>query len=460
MNQATTSLAKLALSVFFITVLASCGGGGGGSSTTTYSGQFIDAPTKGLTYTASPSGLTGTTDANGTFKFQASDMVSFAIPTSSGSISIGVQSPPTPASSTESAIVHVSTMDNANQVAQTLQSLGGTGSVIDVSNVALTSTEKTQINDYIASGAVTTLPPKLTVNAGDALFNAMSSLGNLPVKTNSTSVSGLLSGNVVVHTGVINAKLALGDWAGRTIKLPIDEISYFKSDKTMWTLCVNSPWIDSQNSNNQGRLCGADGIIQTGSWAVPTGSTNAFTITNSNYPNFLDTVTFVDVNAKQGLYTDSEPNAYDTVQSFTGFGQYIFMSNTWNKSYLAGATYYVGGADQCTDGIIKFVYNSDATTYVQNCKTARVDGGSNTAVTGGTLADVSGIPGLAKITATDATVMYVGVAEGSTPKSGRSILVKPGDQQCGTSGTVTINGQSKTRSLSHCGSIKIVTYFN
>jgi hypothetical protein len=67
---------------------------------------------------------------------------------------------------------------------------------------------------------------------------------------------------------------------------------------------------------------------------------------------------------------------------------------------------------------------------------------------------------LAKITATDGTVMYVGVAEGSTPKSGRSILVKVGDQQCGTSGTVTINGQSKTRSLSHCGSIKIVTYFN
>ena len=50
MNQATTSFAKFALSVFFLAVLASCGGGGGGgSSTTTYSGQFIDAPTKGLT---------------------------------------------------------------------------------------------------------------------------------------------------------------------------------------------------------------------------------------------------------------------------------------------------------------------------------------------------------------------------------------------------------------------------
>lgn len=444
--------------------LVSCGGGGGGgSSVTTYSGQFIDAPTKGLTYTASPSGLTGTTDANGTFKFQAGDVVSFAIPTSSGAISIGVHSPATPASSSESAIVHVSTMDNANEVAQTLQSLGGTGNVIDVSNVTLTSIEKTQINDYITSGAVTTPPAKLTVSSGDALSNAMSSLGNLPAKANSTSLSTLLSGNVVVHTGVINAIIASGQTTN-TIKLLNNEISYFKNDKTMWTLCVNSPWIDSQNTNTQGNLCQVEGVTQKGNWAVPNGLTNAFTLTDPNNPTFLNTVTFKDVNAKQGLYTDSEPNAFGnafgTVTSFTGYGQYIFMSNTWNKSFLAGAIYYVGGADQCTDGIQKFVYNSEATSFVQNCKTARVDGGSNTAIPGGTLSDVSGMPGLAKITATDGAVMYVGVAQGSTPKSGRSILVKVGDQQCGTAGTVNVNGQNKARSLSHCGSIKILSYFN
>jgi hypothetical protein len=460
MNQATTSFAKFALSVSFVVTLAACGGGGGGgggaSSSTTYSGQFIDAPTKGLTYTSSPSGLTGTTDANGTFRFQAGDVVSFVVPTSSGAISIGVYSPPTPASSTDSAIVHVSTMDNATQVAQTLQALGGTSSVIDVSNVNLTSTEKNQINDYIASGAVTTLPPKLTVSAGDALFNAMASLGNLPAKTNSTSLSSLLSGNVVVHMGVINAKFASGGWAGRTIRLPIDEISYFKRDNTMMTLCINSPWIDSQNSSDQGKLCDVDGITQTGNWAVPTGSTNAFTSTLIKYPSFLDTVTFKDVNARQGLYTDSQPNAFGDMQSFTGAGQYLFMSNTWNKSFLAGTIYYTGGWDQCTDGIMKFVYNSDATSFVQSCKTARVDGAPNTPIAGGTLSDVTGIPGLAKITTPDGTEMYVGVAEGSTPKSGRSILVKPGDKQCGTSGTV--NGQR--RSLSRCGSIKIVTYFN
>ena len=105
---------------------------------------------------------------------------------------------------------------------------------------------------------------------------------------------------------------------------------------------------------------------------------------------------------------------------------------------------------------MKFVYNSDATSFVQSCKTARVDGASNTPIPGGTLADVSGIPGLAKLTAIDGTVSYAGVAAGSTPTRGRAILMKPGDQQCGTSGSV--NGQP--RSLSRCGSIKIVTYNN
>ena len=52
MNQATTSLAKLTLSVFFITVLASCGGGGGGSSTTSLSGSISQgAPIAGAKIT-------------------------------------------------------------------------------------------------------------------------------------------------------------------------------------------------------------------------------------------------------------------------------------------------------------------------------------------------------------------------------------------------------------------------
>ena len=432
----------------------------GGDSNTTYFGQFIDAPTKGLVYTSSPSGLSGTTDDKGAFKFKAGDTVSFAIPTTSGNIAIGVYSPPTPTSTTDSSIVHVSIMDNGSLVAQTLQSLGGTGSMIDLSKITLTTTEKIQIADFIASGAITPLPAKLTINEGEALFNAMASLNNLATKTNTTSLSALLNGSVIVHTGVMNLTLDSDNWAGKTIKLLGNEISFFKSDNTVWSICVNAPWIDTTIPSSRGNICRQQGIFKSGGWSVPTGSTNSVDITDSMYPSFLDTVTFRDINSKHGLYTSSQPNAFDVVKNFTGFGAYLFMSNTWNKSYLAGATYYVGGFDQCTDGIGKFVYNNDATSFVQNCKTARIDGGSNTATVGGTLSNVTEIPGLAKITFSDGSLAYVGVAAGSTQKSGRSILMKPGDSLCGTGETEAVNGQKQTRSLSRCGSIKIVTYNN
>ncbi len=59
----------------------SCGGGGsdsGSTTTTTLTGQFVDAPVAGLQYTTS-SGLTGTTDENGYFKYRAGDTVTFKL---------------------------------------------------------------------------------------------------------------------------------------------------------------------------------------------------------------------------------------------------------------------------------------------------------------------------------------------------------------------------------------------
>jgi hypothetical protein len=445
--------------ISMVVILFGCGGGGSSSPVasgpTTYSGQFIDAPTKGLLYSASPSGLTGTTDASGTFKFQAGDVVSFEIPTSGGSIPIGVHSPATPSSSTETSILHVSTMDNGTQVAQTLQSLGGTGSVIDVSNVKLTADEKTQFATYISSGATSQLPAKLTVSQADALFNAMASLGNLPSKINVSSLASLLSGSVVVHTGVLTAIIDNGTKPEPSVKLLNNSVSYLKSDNTVWNVCINSPWIDTTFPSDGGNNCGKTVIEQEGKWAVPSGSTNSVTTTKLSSPNFLNTVTFKDINSKQGLFTNSQPNQDDKVKSFTGYGQYIFMSNTWNKSFLAGTTYYANGFNQCTDGIFKSEYSKDATTVNVSCKISRVDGAANTPTPGGTLSDVKEIPGLAKMTLPDGSISYIGVAVGSTEKSGRSIMIKVGDNLCGTAGTEG----GKKRSLDHCGSINIVTYF-
>jgi len=63
------------------------GGDPGGDSGPTgdSEGFFIDSGVEGLTYTASPSGLTGTTDADGRYEYNAGDTITFSI----GSIVLG-----------------------------------------------------------------------------------------------------------------------------------------------------------------------------------------------------------------------------------------------------------------------------------------------------------------------------------------------------------------------------------
>lgn len=79
-------LAAVSLSV----ALAGCGGGGGGGSddgggtpvTGSQTGVFTDAPVNGLTYVASPSGVTGVTGDNGTdggFRYEPGDTVTFTL---------------------------------------------------------------------------------------------------------------------------------------------------------------------------------------------------------------------------------------------------------------------------------------------------------------------------------------------------------------------------------------------
>ncbi|HTY03648.1 MAG TPA: alkaline phosphatase PhoX [Rhodocyclaceae bacterium] len=64
--------------------LVACGGGSGGSGSTRSTGTFIDSPVKGLYYEASPSGASGTTDADGKFDYYAGDTVRFYVGGKSG----------------------------------------------------------------------------------------------------------------------------------------------------------------------------------------------------------------------------------------------------------------------------------------------------------------------------------------------------------------------------------------
>lgn len=78
------SFKKGSLAVFLLLaalmVLGGCGGGGGGGSNddpANLTGKFIDGPVLGLGYSCSPSGLAGTTNSSGEFKYKAGDDVKF-----------------------------------------------------------------------------------------------------------------------------------------------------------------------------------------------------------------------------------------------------------------------------------------------------------------------------------------------------------------------------------------------
>ena len=53
------------------------GGGGTPSVAAPLQGVFVDSPVQGLGYSATPSGLSGLTDANGQFNYNPGDTVTF-----------------------------------------------------------------------------------------------------------------------------------------------------------------------------------------------------------------------------------------------------------------------------------------------------------------------------------------------------------------------------------------------
>ena len=72
-----------ALGLISLLAIGACssGGDGGGGGTppaaAPLQGVFVDSPVQGLGYSATPSGLSGLTDANGQFNYNPGDTVTF-----------------------------------------------------------------------------------------------------------------------------------------------------------------------------------------------------------------------------------------------------------------------------------------------------------------------------------------------------------------------------------------------
>jgi hypothetical protein len=113
-------------------LLAACGGGSSSteSEKPLSSATFVDSPVQGLYYSTS-SGVTGTTDAAGTFKFSPGDTVSFKFGGSNG-LEIATTAP------TANSPIFVADLPGGVQVAQVLQSFdtgGSPNTKLDVSKI-------------------------------------------------------------------------------------------------------------------------------------------------------------------------------------------------------------------------------------------------------------------------------------------------------------------------------------
>jgi hypothetical protein len=130
---------KKNLTLLTLAVLSACGGGGGGSSDATSSGTFINSPTKGIKYSASPSGLSGTTDEDGTYSYKSGDTVTFSLDLGASTVTLG--STASPSATTSVLSLTVPNGGDPLAVSQVLETLdkGTKDGKMDVSNISLSA---------------------------------------------------------------------------------------------------------------------------------------------------------------------------------------------------------------------------------------------------------------------------------------------------------------------------------
>jgi hypothetical protein len=371
----------------------------------TAAGVFIDAPTRGLSYVASPSGLSGTTDATGAFSFQAGDTVSFTLGAgSAGSLSIGSVIPSVPSSG--AAKLFVLALNNGVQVAQVLQSLNhGSASAMNVSGLTLPAQDLSNLNNYIASGG-TALPVSVSTdvqmlaqaqvnsNASSAGYTFVASGGASVTATlaalqqtltqlgttSGVDLSTVLPGKVVFHQGI-----STGDSQENY------GITYFNSNGTVANV--------SNNPNDP-------------TSATYTTSSNILTL---NQPGgLIDTITISYIDSLQGLWIDSASGGT------TGAGSYVFLQS-WKPSDIAGKTLTLTGSlGECGGVPLQIVINATGANFTANCSGSTVQRGI------GTVAAAASIPGV--IVFTDSTapaaVHYAGLVAGGTVASGSVAVVE------------------------------------
>jgi len=437
---------------FPLIALVACGGGGGGGSgtspaTSSYTGQYIDAPVKGLSYIASPSGLKGTMDDNGNFSFQAGDTVSFNVVTPGGNIAVGSVAPATPVSQSTTVPISVMAMSGGTQIAQTLQSLGGTGASIDVSSTnpkvaaVVSAADVTSVNNFVSSGGATTPPAAVvTVQSTTAFTNAMASLSNLSTASPTPqTLNSVFNGSTSFHAGPMTT-VTINNKADSTFTIINSGISYAKSDGSSYNICISSPIIANPSKYKFQDFCVSknNSLVDTTTekWAIDSTS-NKINFTSSGSTTV---VTLPVIDNTTGIY-NLAVNSTDG-SSWKGTGLFYMVSTSFSPSYFAGKTVTVSGDSKCSDGYMNYSMSSDGASYTKSCKTSAASGVTFVSSIGKITA-IKEIPGVLQFTDSGAsTSTYVGQINGGTISAGRFAGAVLGDSTCYTSSTGSCGGVS------------------
>lgn len=441
-------------------LLAACGGGGSSSSSTTTppsSAVLNDAPVKGVCYSASPSGLSGTTDAAGAYQFQPGDNVSFWIDVSgtacgttpanrlsTTAIALGSVIPGTATGST-AVQTFILSLDTGPQAAQTLQALNhGSASSMDVSGITLPAAQVTNVNNFLASTGDTTVTPSvvtLFTNVQAAATVASAPLApTLPVTAAfETAVSTNLATTVASGLGT----------APTTFTIPANRINFGSSSGTQTTNGVTTPfngasisWFDGNGVGKRFVSPSSLSTITTANVATAIGNvTQPFTYSITN--NVLSKNTTINNNgsavgsisdANTIQYVDDHGTFFSGTSTKTIISTGVTTANSYSGSTIrltplttamvAGKTLTLE-APACPNGISINTYSADGTSS-QNTNCGPLNG---TAPRTGEIRTYtpSSIPGIVLSQSTggvapDGSIILVGL-DGDSVKVGSTFVI-------------------------------------
>jgi hypothetical protein len=441
-----------------VIAMAGCGGGSGGSASTgstqtatAQTGTFVDAPTKGLLYTASPSGLSGTTDANGNYQYQPGDTVTFSIPNGVNPIVIGSTQPVAPTSG--SAITFVLNLTNGSAAAQVLQALNHStsASTLDVSGLTLDPGNATILNTYIASNG-SQLPanadPTVTTNVTNMLTTAQTAASFSGSATVATPVTASFLDTV---TASLQSTLS-GLTPSLTIPLPTrvpGKLSYnvalsnIPGSAPIYVIRYRNPNGTTYEKRNTLDLPSSLYNYPVINYSVP-ASGNSFTETYpaySSYPGYITTINVLydDANSALATYSYALTSAPSTPVG-SGSAAGILMDSSFSPASIAGKTITFTSLanDGCTSAN-PYVVTVDGTgsSFIASCGGVAPPTPAHT--TGFTISTVPNMPGLLAISYGGSVIRYWGLINGTSVSNGTMVSLTPG--------TATVVGSGHLRAI-------------